>query len=280
LEIFKNKAKRILEKYQIRPKKKMGQNFIFDKNILNKIVNVIEPLDTFLIVEIGPGPGGLTNILYKREPKNLVLIEKDKEFKNILTDLGQQYFKTNTVTIFEDILKLDLYGHEIFKKNQIKFISNLPYYISTQILLKILPFKKNIIQAVFMFQKEVAERILSKPNNKDYSRLSVITQYSCEIKKELIVKSNVFFPKPDVDSCVLSFKPRKEVNPEDFNIIQKITKLAFQKRRKTIKNSLSCVQGIESALETLNIHPQSRAENLSILQYKKLASLLRKKKLI
>ena len=81
MEIFKNKAKRILEKYKITPKKKLGQNFIFDKNILNKIVNVIEPLDTFLIVEIGPGPGGLTNILYKRKPKNLVLIEKDKEFQ-------------------------------------------------------------------------------------------------------------------------------------------------------------------------------------------------------
>ena len=140
--------------------------------------------------------------------------------------------------------------------------------------MKILPFNSNVVEAVFMFQKEVAERILSKPHSKNYSKLSVITQYSCDIKKIMNIKSNVFFPKPDVDSCVLSFKPKKAVNKKEFLAVKKITKLAFEKRRKTLKNSLSSIDDIIKLLKTLKINSELRAENLSVLQYKSLASLI------
>ena len=274
MELFKNNIKSFLQRYEIRPKKKYGQNFIFEKNILNKIVDNIEPLKKFLIIEIGPGPGGLTNILLERAPKNLLLVEKDIAFRKILADLAKRYSKTNTKMIFEDILSTNLFELDLVKKNKIKFISNLPYYISTKILMKILPFNSNVVEAVFMFQKEVAERILSKPHRKNYSKLSVITQYSCDIKKIMNIKSNVFFPKPDVDSCVLSFKPKKAVNKKEFLAVKKITKLAFEKRRKTLKNSLSSIDDIIKLLKILKINSELRAENLSVLQYKSLASLI------
>jgi len=274
LELFKNNIKSFLQRYEIRPKKKYGQNFIFEKNILNKIVDNIEPLKKFLIIEIGPGPGGLTNILLERAPKNLLLVEKDIAFRKILADLAKRYSKTNTKMIFEDILSTNLFELDLVKKNKIKFISNLPYYISTKILMKILPYNINVVEAVFMFQKEVAERILSKPHRKNYSKLSVITQYSCDIKKIMNIKSNVFFPKPDVDSCVLSFKPKKAVNKKEFLAVKKITKLAFEKRRKTLKNSLSSIDDIIKLLKILKINSELRAENLSVLQYKSLASLI------
>ena len=274
MELFKDNIKSFLQRYEIRPKKKYGQNFIFEKNILNKIVDNIEPLKKFLIIEIGPGPGGLTNILLERAPKNLLLVEKDIAFKKVLADLAKRYSTTNTKMIFEDILSTNLFELDLVKKNKIKFISNLPYYISTKILMKILPFNSNVVEAVFMFQKEVAERILSKPHSKNYSKLSVITQYSCDIKKIMNIKSNVFFPKPDVDSCVLSFKPKKAVNKKEFLAVKKITKLAFEKRRKTLKNSLSSIDDIIKLLKTLKINSELRAENLSVLQYKSLASLI------
>ena len=274
MDIFKKDIKSFLQRYEIKPKKKYGQNFIFEKNILNKSVDSIEPIKKFLIIEIGPGPGGLTNILLERSPENLLLIEKDVAFKKILTDLTEKYTTTNTKMIFKDVLSINLCELDLIKKNKIKFISNLPYYISTKILMKILPFDSNIVEAVFMFQKEVAERILSDPHSKNYSKLSVIAQYSCDIKKITNIKSNIFFPKPEVDSCVLSFKPKKEVNMKQFLAVKKITKLAFEKRRKTLKNSLSSIDNIMKLLNTLKINSELRAENLTVLQYKKLASLI------
>ncbi len=277
MNIFSNKIKNILVEYGIKPKKKFGQNFIFDKNILNKIVNEIEPIKNSLIIEIGPGPGNLSNIILERNPKSILLIEKDISFKKILKDITKQYSQINTKILFEDFLKLDLKTFNTLDKTSIKFISNLPYYISTQILLKILPFEKNVSKAVFMFQKEVADRLLAKPGKKEYSKLSVICQYSCDIKKVFNIKSSIFFPKPDVDSCLLTFKPKHKINKKELSNIKKITKLAFEKRRKTLKNSLSKIQGISEYLISLDINPNLRAENLSISQYTKLAALLEKK---
>ena len=280
MNIFNNKIKHILSEYQVKPKKKYGQNFIFDKNILNKIVDEIEPINRSYIVEIGPGPGNLTKIILERNPKRILLIEKDLSFKQILADLTKQYSQIDTRIFFEDFLKLDLEKLSTVNKNSIKFISNLPYYVSTQILMKILPFEKNVSEAIFMFQKEVAERLLAKPGKKEYSKLSVICQYCCNIRKVFNVKSNVFFPKPDVDSCLIAFKPRDKITKNEFYNIKKITKLAFEKRRKTIRNSLSGIPRISEYLNMLKINPSLRAENLSIEQYISLAALLNKKELI
>ena len=276
----KKKIKEYLNEYNIKPKKSLGQNFIFDKNILNKIVKSIEPINNFSVVEIGPGPGGLTKSLLENKPKSIILVEKDVSFREMLIELTENYPKVSSTLIFDDFMKVNLEKIEVFKKNKIKFISNLPYYISTQVLLKILPFQSNIFEATFMFQKEVAERLIASPHNKKYSKLSVIAQYCCNIKKIFNLKSNIFYPKPDVDSCLLSFKPKENTSLDVFNELKILTKFAFQKRRKTIKNPLSNIQGIKDLLNKLEIDEQSRAENLSVEKYTNLAKNLVHRKLV
>ena len=142
------KIKDLLKKYNIRPKKKLGQNFIFDENILNKIVKSIGPIHNLSIIEIGPGPGGLTESLLNYKPESITLIEKDKSFKKILLELTKNYSDVNSDLIFDDFLKININNLEILKKNKVKFVSNLPYYISTQVLLK-------IIQIYITFVKQI-----------------------------------------------------------------------------------------------------------------------------
>ena len=128
-------------------------------------------------------------------------------------------------------MKINLDKLEALKNNKVKYISNLPYYISTQVLLKILPFQSNVLEATFMFQKEVAERLIANPHNKKYSKLSVIVQYCCNIKKIFNLNSNIFYPKPDVESCLLNFKPKNNTSIEVFNELKNLTKFTFQKKK-------------------------------------------------
>jgi 16S rRNA (adenine1518-N6/adenine1519-N6)-dimethyltransferase len=174
-------------------------------------------------------------------------------------------------------MKINVNKLEYFQENKVKFISNLPYYLSTQILLKVLPFHPNVSEASFMFQKEVAERLIANPHTKKYSKLSVIIQYCCNIKKIFNLKSNIFYPKPDVDSCLLNFKPKKNVSIDVFNELKKITKFAFEIRRKTVKNSSSNIEGINELFKKLEIDEKCRAENLSVEKYINLAKNLIKK---
>ena len=171
----------IKEKYNIIPKKHLGQNFIFDQNILNKIINNILPIKNYNIIEIGPGPGGLTLAILKNNPKKVILIEKDSSFNDIINQIFSEYNYIKSSLIIEDFLNLNL---EKYLNHNTKIISNLPYYLSTQILLKVLPFNTNVKEVMFTFQKEVADRIVSKPNSKNYSRLSVMVQSVCDIKKK------------------------------------------------------------------------------------------------
>tara|TARA_B100000161_G_scaffold43384_1_gene26835 strand:+ start:289 stop:1155 length:867 start_codon:yes stop_codon:yes gene_type:complete len=276
----KNIVKIVKNKLHIKPKKRLGQNFIFDKNILYKIAGFIEPIKGYLVIEIGPGLGGLSKALIKKNPKHIILIEKDYDLKKILFDIKKEFINIDIKIIFNDFLKVELNKIDIYKKNKVKYISNLPYYIATQILMKIIPFEENVKEAIFMFQKEVAKRLLAQPNNKSYSKLSVVVQHACKIKNLYNLKSNVFYPKPEVESCLLSFLPKNNIKIEVCYAVKKITNLAFQKRRKTIKNSLASMKGINELLEKLDINPNSRAENITVEQYTKLANLALKKKLI
>ena len=270
----KKKIKDLLFEYHIKPKRKLGQNFIFDENILNKITNSIEPIKNFCIIEIGAGPGGLTRSILEKSPKSIIVIEKDTSFKKILLELTDSFPKIKTTLVLDDFMKINVNKLEHFQENKVKLLSNLPYYISTQILLKVLPFHPNVSEASFMFQKEVAERLIASPHTKKYSKLSVLTQYCCDIKKIFNLKSNIFYPKPDVASCLLNFKPKKNLSIEIFNELKKITKFAFEKRRKTIKNALSNIEGIHELLKKLEIDEQCRAENLSVEKYVNLAQKL------
>ena len=216
----------------IRPKKSLGQNFLIDQNVINKIVNIVNIKDKN-ILEIGPGTGNLTLEILKRKPKKIILIEKD----NNLVDLLQNRFDKNVKIINEDVLKIN----ECLLDDQILTVfGNLPYNISTEILSKwILNLSQNKIWfncLVLMFQKEVADRIISKFNTKDYGRLSILANWRLNIKKIFDIQPSCFQPQPKIQSSVLLFEPRKNFlkfkNPKN---LEKITRAFFMHRRKMIK---------------------------------------------
>ena len=263
--------KNIKSKYKIIPKKRLGQNFIFDQNILNKIISNILPIKDFNIIEIGPGPGGLTLAILKNSPKKIILIEKDSSFSGLINNILKEYKHIKSNLIIDDFLNFDL------KKNinfSTKIISNLPYYLSTEILLKVLPFNNYVEEIMFTFQKEVAERITSKPNCKNYSRLSVIVQSVCVIKKKQSLPAKIFYPIPKVNSTVLVFQRKKNIIINNYKSLEDLTRLAFNKRRKSIKNSLKNVTNISHFLKKLNIEDKLRPEQISVDQFCKLANLI------
>ena len=270
----KYKLKDILKKYDIRPKKKLGQNFISDCNVLDKIANNILPVTNLEVIEIGPGPGGLSVSILKNKPSKLIMIEKDSIFKEHLKDLRAGYPETEIILEIADVLKTDL---DSFIKNKTKIISNLPYYVSSEILVRLLPLNINIIEMVLTFQTELAERIIALPNQKDYSRLSVIVQSVCNVIKQHNLSAKVFFPEPNVESSVLKFIPKKKILIQDFEALKFLTKLAFNKRRKKIKNSLKNIENISYYLSVLKIDENCRPENISVEKYCKLSNLINKK---
>ena len=210
----------------IKPKKSLGQNFLTDNNILKKIIGSAE-LNNDHIVEIGPGTGNLTQKIIEKEPKSLVVIEKDQ---GLTYGLKSKFKKNNNFKIYnEDILKFDL--EKIVKKNSI-IIGNLPYNISSQILIKLIKFKNwlpKYKKLILMFQKEVADKILAKYNTQNYGRISVITSSRLKIIDSFNVSPNSFYPIPKVRSKVLIFKPFINKNFKIKNILnlEKVSHIFF-----------------------------------------------------
>ena len=209
------------------PKKSLGQNFLIDKNIIKKILNIIE-IKNKNIIEIGPGRGALTDEILKEKPKSLILIEKDFEFARLLK---LKYLNDDIVKIYNnDILKIPI--ERKIKENSIIF-GNLPYNISSQILVKILKFKKwppNFNNLIFMFQKELGEKIIAQHETPHYGRLSILTYLRLQIIKKFLVSPNCFSPKPKVMSMVIHFRPKKMIfNLKDISKLEKVTNVFFFK---------------------------------------------------
>ncbi len=219
------------------PKKSLGQNFLIDKNIIKKIVSLISIKDKN-VVEIGPGKGALTEEILKKKPKSLTLIEKDNEFSE---KLKIRFSGDKSIKIInEDILNFNL--EREMKSNSIIF-GNLPYNISSQILIKILRFNKwppNFHNVVFMFQKELGEKIAGKFKTKDYGRISIISSYRLKIIKKFLISPNCFFPKHKINSIILHFKPKDNIlfKIKKITNLEKITNLFFSNKRKMINKSL------------------------------------------
>jgi 16S rRNA (adenine1518-N6/adenine1519-N6)-dimethyltransferase len=247
-----------------KPKKSLGQNFLIDKNIINKIIKIGNIDKNKEVMEIGPGYGNLTEGIISMNPKNVLAIEKDKKLSIFLKEKFQN---TNILKVInEDILSIIKYKKN---KNNLLVFGNLPYNVSTQILASLITLKKwppwyDLL--VFMFQKEVANRIIAKPNTKDFSRLTVLTNWRLEVKKHFDVSKNSFFPKPKVDSTILSFKPKKNnlYNLENPKNLEKITQILFSNRRKMInKNLRKIFKEKLFLLEKLNIDLNKRPEELN-----------------
>jgi len=250
---------------KIKAKKSLGQNFLIDKNIIKSIVNVGDVKKNNVILEVGPGTGNLTEYILKKNPKKIFVIEKDSNLVNLLN--GKFSDKINILN--KDVLKFDLNN---ISKEKIIIFGNLPYNISTKILTQWIttPEKfKCYKKLILMFQKEVADRILAKTNSRNYGRLSIISNWRLNIKKEFNISPQCFFPKPKVDSTLLSFVPKKEFyyikNPEN---LEKITRIFFNQRRKMIKNPLKQIfENPEKVATNFKLNVNLRPQNLSPLTY-------------
>ena len=252
----------------IKAKKSLGQNFLTDQNILKKIVEITK-IKNRSILEVGPGTGNLTSHILKNNPKKFFVIEKDNNLASFLAD----QFKNKIIIINEDILKIN--EKKIAKEKLIVF-GNLPYNISTEILCKwILNLDNNYFWfncLILMFQKEVADRIISNFNSSKYGRLSVLANWKLNIEKICDIKSNSFSPKPRVDSSLLFFKPKKifyEIkNPKN---LEKITRVFFNQRRKMLKKPYNQMfNGNLEIIKKLKINLNLRPQNLNSDTYYKL----------
>ena len=252
----------------IRPKKSLGQNFLQDKNIINKIINASKIASSDEVLEIGPGTGNLTKFIVSQKPKKIYLIEKDE---NLANDLKNKYLDKISITK-KDILKIP---YNFYSKKKFLILGNLPYNISTKILSEWCLNKDLVVsKMILMFQKEVAERILANVDSKDYSRITILSKWKFDIKKIIDVKPNSFFPKPKVYSTVLEFLPKKNFhqikNPKN---LEKITKVFFSQRRKMIKKPINILfKNFQFNYKKFNIKPTDRPQNIDVNKYLKIVN--------
>ena len=244
-------------------KKSLGQNFLVDQNIIKKIVNSVKVTNKN-VLEIGPGKGALTNEILKKNPKSLTLVEKDYE---IYENLKEKYKENKKIEVKNnDILNFDL--EKKLKKNSIIF-GNLPYNISSQILVKIIRFKiwpPNFTDVIFMFQKEMADRIIGKFGTSKYGRLSILSNYRLNVVDKFKVSPNCFFPKPKIDSTVLFLKPNNKVETKIRNIknLEFVTQVFFSKQRKMVNKAfLKLFKNPRNISKELNIDFSLRPGQLS-----------------
>ena len=264
---------KLASKHGIIPLKKYGQNFIFDESLCDKIVRVADITSNSDILEIGPGPAGLTRSILKAAPNSLSVVETDSRCLPLLKEIQGTYPALKI--IHNDALKITL--SEIKASAKLDIISNLPYNIGTQLLLNWINQIKHINSMTLMLQKEVVDRIISEPGKKSYGRLSIICQLVCNTKKSFDVSPKAFYPEPKIWSSIVHLTPKTDIpSKEILSILEKITLHAFAGRRKMIKSSLKNVApNIEEILSNLGLNHNLRAENLSPNNYLQIAEMLK-----
>lgn len=272
------KTREILNKYGLTAKKKFGQNFLIDDNILDEISTSACINDDELIIEIGPGLGNLTSYLLKKS-RYVLLVEIDNNMIEILNDRFKE--NTNYSLINEDILKVDLdekiskIEEELsFSFKKVKVVANLPYYITTPILFKLLQDSKRVYEIVVMVQKEVADRMVASPKSKDYGILSVMIKYLADAKIIIKVPKEAFIPSPNVTSSVIKLVKNKKYECDDEEKLFELIHHAFAQRRKKMINSLESSkflnldkEKIKDAFNKVNLNENVRAEELSIEEF-------------
>ena len=278
-------TKQIMSQNQIYAKKAYGQNFLIDDNVLEEIVDSVNITDKDLVIEIGPGFGNLTHYILSTGCKVLAF-EIDKDVIEILNKRFENQMDRLKI-VNQDILDVDVTEY-IGEYENVKIIANLPYYITTPIIFKLFEYKDKIDEIVIMVQKEVADRILSKPKNKEYSVLTITTNYLCDTSRVVDVPNSSFIPAPNVNSSLIKLKINKD-KVQNYGILDEKTfkstvKAAFFARRKKMLNSI-ILSGIfqisKSELEEIfnshNISLNSRAEEISIEDYVLISNAIYKK---
>lgn len=267
--------KNLMESSNFNFKKKFGQNFIIDENIIKSIITKSDIDENTLVIEIGVGAGALT-IGLSQVAKNVLCYEIDETLKQVLDVTLKN--KKNVDIIYKDFLQADIKNDiKKYEYKKIYVIANLPYYITTPIIMRIIESKIDVDKIVVMVQKEVGDRFKASPNTKDYNSLSVFLNYYFDIRKLLDVSRNVFMPKPNVDSIVVEFKKKENIyKVKNENFFFKLIKDSFVQKRKTIRNNLKGydLDKIETVLKKHNFDLSVRAEQLPIELFVELSNYL------
>lgn len=279
-----SRTKEILKKHGFSFKKSLGQNFLTEPNILRKIADTADLSVEDGVIEIGPGIGALTEHLARNAGKVLAF-EIDQRLIPVLEDTLSPY--DNITVVNEDILKADVVteASQVFSEQQpIKVVANLPYYITTPIMMHLLMSPLDITTMVVMMQKEVADRMTAKPSTKAYGSLSIAVQFYMEAKLAFIVPKTAFVPQPNVDSAIIKLEKREQpiVDVIDETFFFELTRASFTQRRKTLWNNLTSHFGkdeitkewLEKSLIESDIDPKRRGETLSIEEFGKLSNVL------
>jgi 16S rRNA (adenine1518-N6/adenine1519-N6)-dimethyltransferase len=255
----------VIRRHGLVPKKSLGQNFVFDLNLTTRIARAAEPLENITVVEIGPGPGGLTRALLALGARRIVAVERDQRAIAALDEIAARYPGRLDI-INGDALAVDL--HEQLGPERARIVANLPYNIATALLVGWLtaePWPPWYDSLILMFQREVAERIVASPGSKSYGRLSVLTGWRTEAKILFDVARSAFVPPPKVTSSVVRLTPRPVPLVCDAAALQRVTEAAFGQRRKMLRQSLKTL-GVDTAvlLADAGIDPTARAEDISV----------------
>ncbi|MFD0987192.1 16S rRNA (adenine(1518)-N(6)/adenine(1519)-N(6))-dimethyltransferase RsmA [Methyloligella solikamskensis] len=266
----------VIAAHDLRAKRSLGQNFLLDLNLTRRIARAGAPLEDATILEVGPGPGGLTRALLMEGARKVVAIERDARCLPALAEI-QAAYPGRLEIVEDDALGFDYAGLDLPAPSRI--VANLPYSVGTPLLigwLKFEPWPPWFDRMVLMFQREVAERIVAKPGSKDYGRLAVFAGWRCECRLLFGVPARAFTPQPKVDSAVIELIPKAEPSPPcNPGMLEKVTAAAFGQRRKMLRGSLKKLSPeIEPVLEGLGIRPTARAEELEIADFCNLANAL------
>ncbi len=265
----------VIEQHQLAAKKSLGQNFLFDLNLTRRIARAAAPLQDATIVEIGPGPGGLTRALLAEGAKHVIAIERDPRAMPALQQIADHY--PGRLTLIEgDALQTDWRN---LVSGPTRIVANLPYNVGTQLLidwLSLEPWPPIFESFTLMFQKEVALRIAAHADTSDFGRLSVLAQWRCEARRLFDVNRSAFTPPPKITSSIVQLVPRQTIEiPCPVNALEKITAAGFGQRRKMLRSSLKSVfENPERVLNELGIDPTKRAEQLQVSDFARLAMKL------
>ncbi len=262
----------VITNHGLSAQKKFGQNFLLDINLTRKIARCAAPLEEGCVIEIGPGPGGLTRALLLEGASSLYVIEKDERCRNILEEINVA--SGGRLHVIEgDALEVDI---STLGEAPRRIVANLPYNVATPLLINWIRNAHAFTHMSLMFQKEVAERIVAEPNSKNYSRLAVLANWRCETHLEMVLPARAFTPPPKVESAVVSLRPLETPRfPCSIDALETVTAAAFNQRRKMLRRSLKLLNvNVEEMLKATDIIETKRAENLTVEEFCKLARYL------